>query len=136
MISAVHDAADGSWSTTLAPVRSVLVRALHPQAPAVTSDVVEVSVVPVLSLSLVSTSPLRVEGTITPFKRRVTVDVYKLSGPHRHLVVSRRVAVHGGHFSARLSLPRRARGRYVVIARSRADAVTAAGASPPVDVTL
>ena len=91
---------------------------------------------PALTLSLVSTSPLRVAGTIPPSKRHITLDVYKLSGPHRHRVLSHRTAVHDGQFSARLALGRRAHGHYEIVARSRADAVTVAGASPPVSVPL
>jgi hypothetical protein len=112
------------------------VRALHPAAPAAVSDLVEIGVAPVITLALVSTSPLRLAGTNRPSRRSLTLDVYKLSGPHRRLVLSRRVAVHGGTFNARLSLGRRARGRYEVVARSGADSTTVAGASAPVTVTV
>ena len=132
----VTTAGDGSWSATLAPERTVLVRALHRAAPAVISDLVQIGVAPVVALSLVSALPLRVAGTIAPAKRSVTLDVYRLSGPHRRLVLSRRVAVHRGRFGARLSLGRRSRGRYVVVARAAADAATVAGASAPVAVTV
>ncbi len=127
---------DGSWSATLAPPRSVLARALHRDAPAVVSDLVEIGVTPIMTLSLVSASPLRVAGTVQPGKRFVTLDVYRLSGPHRHRVLTRRVAVHQGRFTARLLLGRRARGRYEIVARSAADAATVAGASPPVSVAV
>ncbi|HWE11507.1 MAG TPA: N-acetylmuramoyl-L-alanine amidase [Solirubrobacteraceae bacterium] len=132
----VTTAPDGTWSATLAPATTALVRALHPAAPAAVSDLVEVDVAPVITLTLASTAPLRLAGTIAPSKRSVTLDVYKLSGPHRHLALSRRVAVHRGTFSARLSLGRRARGRYEVVARSAADAATVAAASAPVTVTV
>jgi N-acetylmuramoyl-L-alanine amidase len=127
---------DGSWTATLTPSRSLLVRALHRDPPAVVSDLVAIGLTPVMTLSLVSGSPLRVAGTIQPARRSVMLDVYRLNGPHRRLVLSRRAAVHGGRFAARLSLGRRARGRYEIVARSPADAATAAGASPPVVVTL
>ncbi len=130
----VATGADGSWTATLTPARSVVVRALHAEAPAVVSDVVYVGVTPVITLDLVSRSPLRVAGTIQPGRRSVTLDAYRLQGPHRRLVLSRRVAVHRGRFRARLSLGRRARGRHEIVARSPADAVSAAGASPPVVV--
>ncbi|HWD74248.1 MAG TPA: N-acetylmuramoyl-L-alanine amidase [Solirubrobacteraceae bacterium] len=132
----VTTAADGTWSATLAPATTALVRALHPVAPAAVSDLVEIGVAPVITLALVSGAPLRLAGTIAPSKRTVTLDVYKLSGPHRHLVTSRRVAVHHGTFTARLSLGRRARGQYEVVARSRADTATVAGASAPVTATV
>jgi hypothetical protein len=132
----VTTAADGTWSTTLTSATTAIVRALHPVAPAAVSDLVEIGVAPVISLTLVSSEPLRLAGTIAPSKRSVTLGVYKLSGPHRHLALSRRVAVHRGTFSARLSLGRRARGRYEVVARSGADTATVSGASAPVTVTV
>ncbi|HET8979220.1 MAG TPA: N-acetylmuramoyl-L-alanine amidase [Solirubrobacteraceae bacterium] len=132
----VTTAPDGTFSLPLTVTRNVIARALHANAPVVVSDVVEVGVAPVVTLALQSTSPLRLTGTITPGKRSITLDVYKLSGPHRHLALSRRVAVRAGKFSARLSLGRRARGRYVVIARSAADRATLAGHSAPVHLTV
>jgi hypothetical protein len=135
-LATVTTGPDGSWGTTVVPTRSLLIRALHADAPAATSDVVAIGLTPILTLSPVPGTPLRVTGTIQPGTRRVTLDVYRLSGPHRRLVLRRRVAVHHGQFSARLALGRRARGRYEIVARTAAGAVTAAGASPPVSVTL
>jgi hypothetical protein len=132
----VTTAADGTWSAILAPAATAIVRALHPAAPAAVSDLVEIGVAPVITLALVSTSPLRLAGTIAPSRRSLTLDVYKLSGPHRRLVLSRRVAARQGVFSARLSLGRRAHGRYEVIARSGAGTATVAGASAPLPVTV
>ncbi len=89
-----------------------------------------------MTLSLVSASPLRGAGTVQPAKRFITLVAYRLSGPHRLRVLTRRVAVHRGRFTARLALGRRAHGRYEIVARSAADAVTVAGASPPVSVAV
>ena len=128
---------DGSWSTTVTPPQSLVLRALHAVAPAAVSDLVLVSVVAAITLSLVSASPLRVSGTVTPAKRRVTLDVYQLARGRRKLVLSRAVTTRAGAFAARLSLGRRpAHGTYVIVARTTFDVVTAAGASAPVSVTL
>jgi hypothetical protein len=88
----------------------------------------------VLTLALASTAPLRVTGTIRPAKP-VTVDVYKVVRGRRKLVSSRRVAARGGTFSAPVSLGKKPRGQYVIVARAAADAVSLAGASAPVTVT-
>jgi hypothetical protein len=135
-LATVLTAPDGSWSAPLAADRTLLVRALHRAAPAVVSDLVLIGVAPVVTLALLTPAPLRLAGTVVPPQRRVTLDVYRLSGPHRRLVLSRRVAVHHGQFSARLSLGRRARGRYVVVARTAAGTVTVAGASAPVSLIV
>jgi hypothetical protein len=135
-VATVTTGADGSWSTTLPFQRSAIVRALYRQAPAAVSDLVAIGITPAITLALVSTSPLRVSGTITPRKRKVTLSVYKLSGAHRRLVLTRTASVHQGRFTARLALGRAAHGGYVIVARTAADAQTAAGASPPLSVSV
>ncbi len=135
-VAAVTTAEDGSWSTTISLSRSAVVRAVHVDVPAVVSNLVVIGVVPALTLDLASTSPVRVSGTIAPSKRSVTISVYKLSGPHRRLVLTRKTAVRQGRFTARLSLGRRARGSYLILARTSADAISAAGASAPVSLTV
>jgi N-acetylmuramoyl-L-alanine amidase len=136
-IAQVTTADDGSFSTAVTPAQSLVLRALHAVAPAAVSDLVLVSVVPAITLTLVSASPLRVSGTVTPAKRRVTLDVYRLSGGRRHLALSRTVTARRGAFAARLSLGHRpVRGTYLIVARTALDNATAAGASPPVRVTL
>jgi hypothetical protein len=135
-LATVTTGADGTWSTTLTLTRSAVVRALHQVSPAAVSDLVAIGVTPVITLALASASPLRVSGTIAPAKRTVTISVYKLAGRHRRLVLTKRVTVRQGSFATRLNVGRAARGNYLIIARTAADIVTAAGASAPVAVTL
>jgi hypothetical protein len=127
-------AADGTWTTTLAPSENTLVRALHRPAPATVSDVALLAIEPVITLQVDSVSPLTVSGTVSPPKRFVTVDLYALANGHRRRVASQRLAVSHGRFSGRIRTRRH--GRSVVIARTAADAITVAAASAPVDVTL
>ena len=61
-LQAATTGADGSWSATLAPATSLVLRALHRAAPASASDVVLIEVAPAIALSVISTSPLRVTG--------------------------------------------------------------------------
>jgi hypothetical protein len=136
-VATVTTGEDGSWTATLTPSRSAVVRALHAGSPAVVSELVLMGVTPVLTLALASTAPLRVTGTVTPAKRGVAISVYTLSGARRALVLTLHVAVRQGRFSARLALPRRARsGSFVIVARTAADVANAAGASAPLAVTL
>jgi hypothetical protein len=123
--------ADGHWSASVVAEHNLLVRALHEERPAVTSDVVDLGVAPVLTLKLVSSYPPRVTGTVTPSKAKVTVDVYR-DVLRRTLISSTTVRVHGGRFSLR---PRIGVGVYTVIARTAADSRTAAGASAPLQIT-
>jgi N-acetylmuramoyl-L-alanine amidase len=126
--------ADGSWSAALALPTSLVLRALHRAAPAAVSDLVLIEVAPALTLSLVSPSPLRVTGTVSPHKP-VTIDLYALrTGRRQRLLSSKRVAAAGGRFTAQLRT--RHHGRVRVIARTAADAGNAAGASAPVDLTV
>ena len=103
-----------------------MLRALHRVAPAAVSDVVVIAVAPALTLSLVSSSPLVVSGTVTPAGPRVTIDLYR----GRRLVASKAVTAPGGSFRARVKQPHP--GRYAVVARTAASARYAAGASAPV----
>jgi len=124
---------DGNWSGSLTVSRNVLVRALHPVEPAAVSGVAYFEVLPDLTLTLVSASPPRVTGTVTPGKPRVTLDIYRISGGRRHLLSSRRVTVRRGGFAATLSL---GHGTYVVVARTAAAGGTLAGASAPLTVRV
>jgi N-acetylmuramoyl-L-alanine amidase len=125
--------ADGSWSAVLAPATNLVVRALHRAAPASASDVVLIDVAPSVAVSVVSSSPLRVTGTVSP-RKPVTIDLYALSGGRQRLLTSKRVAAVGARFSAQLRT--RHHGPARVIARTAPDARNAAGVSPPVDVRL
>jgi hypothetical protein len=135
-LATVTTGADGTWSTALTLTRSAVVRAVHEVAPAAVSDLVAVGVTPVITLAPAPGSPLRVTGTVAPAKRSVTISVYKLAGPHRRLALTKRVTVRRGSFAPRLNVGRAARGNYLIIARTAADTVTAAGASAPLAVTL
>jgi len=125
---------NGAFSFTLTPAQNVMLRVLCQPAPAAVSDVVAVSVVPVLTLSLVSSSPVAVTGTISPAGPPVTVDLYRLAGGHRRLVASRRAPAPGGAFNA--AFGGRKPGAYVVVARTAATARYVAGAAPGVPVTV
>jgi N-acetylmuramoyl-L-alanine amidase len=124
---------DGSWSGSITPQQNTAVRALHRPYPASVSDWIEVEVAPVITLSAQSGGAVLVSGTISPAKRRVRLDLYRAGGPRRSPLRTKRVGVAGGQFSARFTPPP---GSYVVVARTAADALNAAGVSPPVPVTV
>jgi len=126
--------AGGNWSVTLTPTANVLVRALHRPAPAAVSDVAAIEVAPALTLTLDSSAPLQVSGTVSPHRASVTVDLYRLSGGRRHLIRSKQVAAGAGTFQASFNAPRT--GRYVLVARTTAGARNVAGASSPVALTI
>ena len=66
----------------------------------------------------------------------MTVSVYKLVKGKRTLVSSRRLPAAGGTFNASVSLGRKPRGTYVIVARVAADAVSLAAPSPAVRLTV
>ena len=124
----------GNWSVTLTPTANVLLRALHRPAPAAVSDVAAIEVAPALTLTLDSSTPLQVSGTVSPHRANLTVDLYRLSGGRRHLIHSKQVAAGAGTFQSSFKAPRP--GRYVLVARTTAGARNVAGASPPVALTI
>jgi hypothetical protein len=124
---------DGAWGTEIALSYNATLRALHRPQPATVSDLLVVSVAPRVSLTVEPGAPWRVAGEVTPQKRRVTIDAYQLQGAHRRLVASKQVIAQGGRFTTTLTTRRP--GRYLLIARTKADARSAAGASPAVQVT-
>jgi hypothetical protein len=123
--------ADGHFVAQLAFEHNALVRALHRAAPASVSDWVALAVAPVLTLSVRSTQPLIVDGTVAPPKRYVVVQLYR-AGSAKALA-RRRVRTAGGRLTAVFRVPS---GDYVVIARTADDADNAAGSSPPLTVTV
>jgi hypothetical protein len=125
--------ADGAWTTAVQLSFNETLRALHRPAPATVSDLAPVGIATAITLNVDSPSPLSVSGAVSPSKRSVTIDVYLLQNGHRQLAMSKRVAVMHGRFRAKLALRRR--GRYVLRARSAADARNLAGASPAVTIT-
>jgi hypothetical protein len=133
-IASLVTADDGSWSYSFAPSATVLLRALHRPSPASSSDLLLVEVAPAITLSLVSSAPLQVSGTVSPAKAHVFVDLYRVKGGHRHLVKSKRVAAGTGSFETAFVTPKA--GRYVLVARTVADLSNLAGASAPIPVTI
>jgi N-acetylmuramoyl-L-alanine amidase len=133
-ILAVTTDSNGMWSATLTLQSTTAVRALHRPYPASVADWVLLPVAPVLTLTAQSTSPLVLSGTISPGKRQVTVDLYRGSSAAGKPLAKRRVKVVGGGFSVQMPVP--GPGSYVLVARSAADATNAAGASPPLAVTV
>ena len=128
-------AADGSWSVPpFTTENSTLLRGLYRSHPAAASDWMAIEVVPAITLTLVSASPLRVSGTISPAKRVVTVDLYAAGRIGGKPLATRKVRASRGRFSATIS-PRRP-GSYVIVARSQADAQNAAGVSPQIAVSV
>jgi hypothetical protein len=128
--------AGGHWTAPVTLTRSSVIRALHSAAPAAVSTVIAIGLMPQIALSVVSASPPLIAGTITPSKPNVTIDIYRLAGSVRRLVLSRRVPVSAGRFASRLTLGPRAHGRYMIVARSAADEVTLAGRSAPVSLKI
>jgi N-acetylmuramoyl-L-alanine amidase len=121
---------DGRWNASVVAERSLVLRAVSAAAPAIVSDVAEIGVAPALTLTLVSTYPPRISGTVRPAKPTVTIDVYRDLG-RRTRISSTTVRVHHGRF--RFS-PTLGVGLFTVIARTAADARTAAGASAPLQI--
>jgi hypothetical protein len=132
-IATATTAADGTWSASFALKEDTAVRALHRPYPAAVADWIEILVAPAITLSVQSTTPLQVTGTIVPSKPELTVDVYA-GDPASKPVSSAHVAVSKGAFAATIPIP--GPGSYVLVARSPADAASTAGASAPVAVTV
>ncbi|HEY4829006.1 MAG TPA: N-acetylmuramoyl-L-alanine amidase [Solirubrobacteraceae bacterium] len=124
----------GAFNFALTAAQNVMLRVLHRPAPAAVSDVVALAVAPILTLALVSPSPLEVTGSVSPAGQPVTIDLYRVVRGKRHLVASKHAGTAGGAFS--VGFGSRRPGRYVVIARTPVNARYVSAASPPVGVTL
>jgi hypothetical protein len=133
-IGTVQTGSDGSWTSSVTLQRNTLVRALHGPHPAAVSDWAELAVAPTVTLAATSTSPLVLAGAVSPAAGPVTVSLYPAPHTTGRTVRKTRVRVSNGRFAAHLSAP--APGTYVAIARSAGTAHNAAGASPPVTVTV
>jgi N-acetylmuramoyl-L-alanine amidase len=133
-VATATTASDGTWTTSLELTSNAAIQALHRAAPAAVSDLAQIAVVPAIELSVQSLAPLRVSGRVAPAQRQVIVDLYSLAHGHRRRVASKRVAVRRGRFTATLRVRRH--GRFQLVARTRASPANAAGASPPVVVTV
>jgi N-acetylmuramoyl-L-alanine amidase len=121
---------DGSWTAQLSPDFNVLLRALHRPHPATVSDWVALDVAPRITLEVEPGSRLRVNGTVTPAKDRVIVELRRRGRVIRHT----EFAVSAGRFGGSIRAPKP--GTYTLIARSAADAENLAGASAPARVTI
>jgi N-acetylmuramoyl-L-alanine amidase-like protein len=128
-------ASDGSWSVPpFTAENTTLLRGLYRSHPAAVTDWLSIEVVPAITLTLVSASPLQVSGTITPARRVVTVDLYAAGRTGGKPVSTRKVSASSGQFSA--TFPHARPGNHVLVARSQAGALNAAGASPQLAVTV
>ena len=134
-LATVTAGANGAFTATLPFAESAVLRALRASRPASVSNLVVIGVTPVLTLTLASTAPVRVSGTVQPAKP-VTVSVYKLVRGRRTLVSSRRLKAVSGAFNAQVSLGRKPHGTYVIVARVAADAVSLGAVAPAVRVTV
>ena len=133
-LASATTAADGSFTTAVTLAHNANLCALHPQAPASASEIVAVGIAPAVELKLESSSPLRVSGTVFPTKPTIELDVYALAHGHRRLLKSTHVAVHQGQITVELTL--RARGRYAIRARTKADGSNLAGASNQLQIVI
>jgi hypothetical protein len=133
-IATATTAPDGTWSVSLAFTQNVALRALHRPAPAAVADWQALLVAPALTLTVQSTSPLLLSGTVSPSMAHVIVDLYPPGVTSGKPLRKTRVATSLGSFTATLTPP--GPGDYVLVARTKADAVNVAGASPPVPVSI
>jgi hypothetical protein len=129
-IATATTAADGSWAVAVPLTFNTLLRALHRARPATVSRVVEVGVAPQLMLTVDSVSPLVVSGSVSPPKRRVTIELR--AGARR--VATAHVRLNRGRFSATLGTP--SPGSYQLVARTKADARNVAGSTAPVPLMV
>jgi hypothetical protein len=133
-VATASTALDGSWSAPVTLQGNAMLRVLHRQHPASISDPWQVAVGPAITLTVASSAPLQVSGTIAPSKPQVVVDVYPNGRTAGKPLASKRVPVAQGAFTAKLSFHRP--GRFVLVARSQADASSGDGASAPVPVSI
>ena len=133
-LATTQTAVDGSWSVPVTVTEDALVRGLHRSHPAAVSDWLDLAVAPAITLAVASIAPLRVTGTISPAKRRATVALYPARRTTGKPIASKLVRVVAGNFAAGFASVRP--GNYVLIARSAADQLNAAGASAHVPVTI
>jgi hypothetical protein len=132
-VATVTTAADGTWAQSMSFEENSLVRAVYAGSPAAVADWAQISVAPVITLSLQSTSPLVVTGTVTPAKQHVTLELYRGAAARGRPVSHKRTTAAAGTFRGTLRVP--GPGSYVVLARTVAGRLNAAGVSAPVAVT-
>jgi hypothetical protein len=133
-LATLTTAADGTWSQAVSFQQNTLVRAVHVAAPASVADWATVSVAPMVTLSVQSSSPLVLTGTVAPAKQHVWLELYRGSALTGKPLKRKRTTAAMGTFRAQLPVP--GPGNYVVVARTLGGAVNAAGVSSPVAVTV
>ena len=134
-IAGATTAADGSFTATVPLTQHTLLRALHGAAPAAVSTLVGIEVAPAITLTVESTAPLTVAGTVNPPTKKATVDLFAVQSDGQWTLLQRTpVAVTRGGFAATLATP--GPGTYGLSVHTPADAVSAAGTSAPVSVTV
>jgi hypothetical protein len=131
-LAEVVTGADGAYTAQFTPAKEALVRALHRPAPAAVSSLLFVPVAPAVTLTLVTTAPLTVTGTVTPPGPHVIVELLR-AGRQKPLR-SRRLRAAGGHFTATFATP--GPGSYVVRASTEPGNGLASGRSADVPVTV
>lgn len=132
-LTRVRTGPDGRFSASLTPAAGMLLRAVHPQEPATISPLLQVSLAPVLTLQVLSSSPLEVGGTVLPASLAtvsLTIQRAGTSKPIEH----RTLRVRGGRFTVKLTHLRP--GRYVLVADTAPSAQFAAASSPPLSVRV
>jgi hypothetical protein len=125
---------DGSWSIPQTFTANVALRAIHRAAPAAVADWFALIVAPALTVTVQSTNPVALSGTVSPPKGHVTIDLYSAGTTSGKPLHKQRVPTSQGSFTATLTPP--GPGNYVLVARTKADAVNGAGASTPLPVTV
>ena len=133
-IATATTGADGSWTATIAPELNTMLRALHRSHPATVSDWAVLEVAPAITLEVASAAPLRVTGSVTPAKPAVTVELRRGARTTGKPLWTRRLGARAGAFAGSIRTPRP--GTYTLIARTPADADSAAGVSVPVRVRI
>ncbi|MDQ6778857.1 MAG: N-acetylmuramoyl-L-alanine amidase, partial [Actinomycetota bacterium] len=126
---------DGSFTAAVSLRENTLLRALHRAAPAAVSTLVGVEVAPAITLTVQSTAPLTVSGTVEPTTKRATIDLFAVQpdGPWRP-IGRKPVVVKDGAFAATITTP--GPGAYGLSVHTPPDAVSAAGVSARVPVTV
>ncbi|HTX30666.1 MAG TPA: N-acetylmuramoyl-L-alanine amidase [Solirubrobacteraceae bacterium] len=133
-LATLSTAADGTWSESVSLVENALVRAVHGEYPASVSEWAAVSVAPAVTLTVQSTSPLILSGTVSPAKAHVILELYRGPEPQGKPIKKKRVPAGTGSFQWQFATP--GPGSYVVLARTIAGLKNVSGASPPVAITV
>jgi hypothetical protein len=143
-IAQATTAEDGTWSAPAAIAANASLRALYRGDnghSAVVSLPVEVSVAPQITLAAAAqqvapAGVIQFTGSIVPAKKKLSIVISQLQ-PDGTFTPARIVpftAESDGSFTRTLGFP--AAGQYQVVAQTTADAVNAAGTSPPVTITV